>query len=145
MTTIYTIGFAAKSLEQFVGLLRTAEVTRLIDVRLRPGSQLSGFARGGDLQYVLERYEHIEYVHAANLAPTDAILDGVRKSKDWDAYLSQYSALMRERKMQAELRRLIGDHERVALLCSEAKATTCHRGVLAAAYAKAHRAEVVDL
>jgi uncharacterized protein (DUF488 family) len=145
VTTVNTIGFAAKSLEQFVDLLKEAGVTKLIDVRLRPGSQLSGFARGGDLQYVLERYEHIEYVHAANLAPTDAILDGVRKSKDWDAYLAQYSALMRERKMQAELHRLIGDHERVALLCSEAKATTCHRGVLAAAYAKAHRAEVVDL
>ena len=145
MTTVYTIGFAGKSLEQFIALLREAEVTRLIDVRLRPSSQLSGFARGGDLQYVLEQYEHIEYVHAADLAPTDAILDGVRKSKDWDAYLAQFTALMAERDMVAELHRLAGAHERVALLCSEAKATTCHRGVLAAAYAKAHRAEVVDL
>lgn len=145
MTTVCTIGFAGKSLQQFIGLLRDAGVTRLIDVRLRPSSQLSGFARGGDLQYVLEQYEHIEYVHAASLAPTDAILDGVRKSKDWDAYLAQYAALMAERKMQAELHRLVAGHECVALLCSEAKATTCHRGVLARGYAKAHRAELVDL
>ncbi len=55
MTTVYTIGFAGKSLQQFVSLLKRAHVTRLIDVRLRPGSQLSGFARGNTPQAFCSR------------------------------------------------------------------------------------------
>ena len=135
----------ASSAQQFVTLLREAHVTRLIDVRLRPGSQLSGFARGGDLKYVLEHYEHVEYAHALALAPTDEMLDGVRKSKDWDSYLGPYAALMTTREMQDELHRLVAGHERAALLCSEAAPTNCHRRVLAEGYARTYPAEVVHL
>lgn len=138
MVTLCTIGFAGKSLERFLELLERAEVQRLIDVRLRPSSQLSGYARQADLRYVLERFVGIEYVHAPVLTPTAAVLDGVRASKDWSAYEAGFAVLMAERDMPAHLGTFVAGAQRVALLCSEDKATHCHRRLLAEAYAARH-------
>ena len=50
-----TIGFTQKSADRFFGLLAEARVTRLVDIRLKPGGQLSGFANSRDLPFFLER------------------------------------------------------------------------------------------
>ena len=46
---LYTIGFTQKPAERFFGLLAEAGVGRLLDIRLRPGGQLAGFANRRDL------------------------------------------------------------------------------------------------
>ena len=43
---LFTIGFTQKSAEQFFNLLKHNHVNVLIDTRLKPDSQLSGFAKG---------------------------------------------------------------------------------------------------
>jgi uncharacterized protein (DUF488 family) len=135
---LYTIGFAGKSLERFVTLLRDARVQRLIDVRLRPASQLSGYARQGDLRFVLEEYEHVEYRHSEDLAPTADILDGYRKSKDWYGYEKAFSVLMAQRSMTGILHSIGAGADRVALLCSEHEPERCHRRLLAERYVDEH-------
>jgi uncharacterized protein (DUF488 family) len=141
-----TIGFAGKGLEQFVGLLRGAGVELLVDVRLRPSSQLSGYARGDDLRYVLETYERIDYVHAPELAPTDEALNAYRRTRDWDAYAAAFLELAERRAMERGLGELVAGREVVALLCAEAQAVRCHRRLLAEAYAREHAGtEVVHL
>jgi uncharacterized protein (DUF488 family) len=50
---IYTIGFTKKSAERFFELLEENQIGRLIDIRLRPGGQLAGFAKQDDLAYFL--------------------------------------------------------------------------------------------
>ena len=82
MPVLYTIGFTQKSLRQFVGAVRTNGVDAIVDIRLRPASQLSGYARGDDLAFVLEQFG-IGYEHHVELAPTAAILDGYRADKQW--------------------------------------------------------------
>ena len=42
---IFTVGFAQKSAEDFFGLLRSAGVRRLMDIRLNNVSQLAGFTK----------------------------------------------------------------------------------------------------
>lgn len=51
MAKVYTIGFTEKSAEEFFGMLKNAGVKRVIDVRLCPSTQLSGFARKKDLAF----------------------------------------------------------------------------------------------
>ena len=46
---LYTIGFTQKTAEGFFALLKTNGVKVLVDIRLKPDSQLSGFAKGRDL------------------------------------------------------------------------------------------------
>ena len=63
-----TIGFARKSAERFFGLLREHGVTCLVDVRLRPKGQLSGFARGSDLPFLGRELAGGDYRHLPQLA-----------------------------------------------------------------------------
>ena len=59
MITLYTVGFTKKSAEQFFNLLRDNQVKQLVDVRISNGSQLSGFAKGKDLEFFVREICHI--------------------------------------------------------------------------------------
>lgn len=143
---VYTIGFARKSLQQFLALLEDAGVTKLVDARLRPSSQLSGFAKRDDLAFLLPTFAGIEYEHEPRLAPTPAIFGALRQSKDWARFEVEFKALAAERGTSAILADAAADHERIALLCSEAQPDRCHRRLIAEAFAADHpAAEVVHL
>jgi len=143
---IYTIGFTKKTAEQFFGILKKNGIRRLLDIRLKPSSQLAGFAKAADLRYFLRELCDIEYVPAPLLAPTKEILVAYRKKLiDWPAYETQFRALLTERNVEQALDRKLFDVP-VVLLCSEPTAEKCHRR-LVAEYLKEHWAhiEVVHL
>ena len=94
MPILYTIGFTQKPAERFFSLLRDAGVRRLIDTRLKPGGQLSGFAKGTDLSWFLRVLNDCDYVHEPRLAPTADILADYRKDHRWDRYVVRFDALM---------------------------------------------------
>lgn len=54
MNKIYTIGFTKETLKDFIRRLEKAGVQRIIDIRLNNLSQLSGFAKSPDLEYILQ-------------------------------------------------------------------------------------------
>ncbi len=128
---LYTIGFAQKNAEKFFMLLREHEVKYLVDVRLRPNGQLSGFARGNDLAYFLPALSNCEYVHNPLLAPAPEILDDYRKDKDWNAYVRRFDALMEQRNVPCVLDRTIFESAPCCLLCSEPTPEQCHRRLVA--------------
>lgn len=130
MATIYTIGFTQKSLRRFVGLLQKARADLLVDIRLRPDSQLSGYAKREDLAFVLDLFG-IGYLHQPLLAPTAEVLDGYRRSKDWATYEERFLALLRERQAETLVHALFEEHSAPCLLCSEATADQCHRRLVA--------------
>lgn len=128
--TICTIGFSKKSLQQFVELLKTSNVTRLVDTRLNNTSQLSGFAKKQDLRYVM-KLVGISYVHDISLAPTEDILSAYKKKQlDWYEYENRYIELLRKRKIENNISEIIQD-ETTCFLCSEEKPHHCHRRLLA--------------
>jgi len=129
-STIFTIGFTKKTAEEFFRLLEKAGVQRLIDVRENPVGQLSGFAKYPDLEFFLKRILCIQYVYQPLFAPSPAIREAYRKSKDWNAYEKSFFELMEERKMveKATPELFAGN---VALLCSEDLPDKCHRRLLA--------------
>jgi len=135
---LYTIGFTQKTAEQFFGLLRENQIARLVDIRLRPDGQLAGFARRVDLPYFLwELADACSYIHMPELAPTDAILDEYRKSKDWKQFFSRFAQLLDERNIPATLDRAGFEAASNVLLCSEASPEHCHRRVVAERLASA--------
>jgi len=131
---VFTIGFTKKSMREFAGLLRDARIERVVDIRLRPISQYSGFARRDDLEFLLELMG-IEYVHALDLAPTPPMLDGYRTDSDWASYEREFRRLLNERKPDALLRQLLPVGINVVLLCTEDTPERCHRR-LVSDYAK---------
>lgn len=129
---LYTIGFTQKRAEQFFELLGKNGVQRLVDIRLRPGGQLSGFAKQEDLPYFLDKLaNHCQYVHLPELAPTQEILGDYRSGSDWERYAKRFEALMDERDIPAILDRANFEGTPSCLLCSEATPEHCHRRLVA--------------
>jgi uncharacterized protein (DUF488 family) len=128
--TIYTIGFTKKSAEEFFGLLRSAGVQRMIDVRLNNVSQLAGFAKRDDLAFFLKEIGGIDYVHKPELAPSKELLDAYKKGQiTWEAYERQFVASMAADRIERHVSRESLD--RACLLCSEAEPECCHRRLVA--------------
>ncbi|MGQ9826003.1 MAG: DUF488 domain-containing protein [Desulfotomaculales bacterium] len=132
MISIYTIGFSKKSLREFITRLKNAGVRKVIDVRLHNTSQLAGYAKKEDLEYVLE-LAGIAYEHRPELAPTEELLKGYKNGEiSWPEYEKVYKDLLAKREPLKS-----GDFERlrqegpVCLLCAEDKPDRCHRRLLA--------------
>jgi uncharacterized protein (DUF488 family) len=127
---VFTIGFTQKTAEQFFTRLTVAGVRRVVDVRLNNVSQLAGFSKRDDLAYFLRAIGNIDYVHLPVLAPTQAMLDALKKHKgDWADYERDFLALMRERRIETAVSRDVVDGG--CLLCSEATPQHCHRRLVA--------------
>lgn len=143
---LYTIGFTRKSAERFFGLLSENGVERVIDIRLKPGGQLSGFAKQQDLAWFLDRLVGANYVHMPILAPSEQIRDDYRKDRDWDRYVPRFEALMDDRGIPAALDRAVFDERVSCLLCGEPGPERCHRRLVAERLAREWRgADVIHL
>lgn len=129
MINLFTIGFTQTTAENFFERLRNAGVRKVLDVRLKNTSQLSAFAKAGDLTYFLRSICDIEYAHHDILAPEARMLKDYKKDKgDWGIYEFNFRNLMRERKIENRLSPQIFDG--ACLLCSEAKPHHCHRKIV---------------
>ncbi len=139
---LYTIGFTQKRAATFFELLQRNGIRRLVDIRVSPDGQLSGFARKDDLPYFLDRLaDGCAYVHLPELAPTKEILKDYRADGNWNRYVLRFEMLMDERSIPATLRREDFEAQVSCLLCSEATPEQCHRRLVAARLA-AHWPEV---
>lgn len=126
---LFTIGFTKTSAEHFFTRLSRAGAGRLIDVRLNNVSQLSGFAKRGDLAYFARSLCGMGYEHRPELAPTQEMLSEYRASKDgWQAYARKFLDLIARRRVE-EIDRSALDGG--CLLCSEDKPHHCHRRLVA--------------
>jgi hypothetical protein len=101
---VYSIGFTKKTAGQFFGLLKSAGIRRLLDVRLNNASQLAGFSKRGDLEYFLREICGAEYRHEPLLAPTKDMLGDYRKRKgSWEVYEQRFLDLMADRNIENQL------------------------------------------
>lgn len=129
MKRIYTIGFTGKTAEEFFTKLGDAGVKRILDIRLKNSSQLSGFAKKEDLQYFLMKINGIKYLHIPELAPTENIMDSYKKKKiNWNEYDTQLNNLFVVRKVENKMRGELSEGD--CFLCSEEKPDFCHRRLL---------------
>ena len=128
---LYTIGFTKKNAQQFFGLLKEAGIERLVDIRLRPDSQLAGFAKRDDLRFFLERLNGCDYQYEPDLAPSDELLKAYREDKNWNMYEVGYLRLLRERDMPQSLDKGSFEKLKSCLLCSESEPDQCHRRLAA--------------
>lgn len=131
---LFTIGFTKKNAEKFFTLLIENKVKRVVDIRLNNTSQLSGFAKADDLKYFLKAVAGIEYVNLPELAPTQEIMDDVKKNNgSREVFRDSYTSLISKRRVdRMDIRDLLNNS---CLLCSEDKPDECHRK-LAAEYLK---------
>jgi uncharacterized protein (DUF488 family) len=133
--TIYTIGFSKKNLREFIAKLQNAGVKKVIDVRLNNTSQLAGYAKKEDLEYILDLVG-IGYEHHPELAPTEELLKGYKQKKiPWDQYESEFNKILPKRQPLKSID-FENQNGSICLLCSEDKPDRCHRRLLAEYYSR---------
>ena len=131
MPTVCTIGSSGKSLERFIRLLQGAGVDAVVDVRLRNSSQLAGFAKRDDLDFLLREGFGIGYEHRPELAPTPEIMDNFKGGGDWAIYEREFLSLLALRDAGEIGREILARYRCPCLLCAEPQPHHCHRRLVA--------------
>jgi uncharacterized protein (DUF488 family) len=130
MIKLYTIGFTGKTAENFFTLLKDSGVKKIIDTRINNISQLSGFAKGADLEFFAKEIGNMSYEHQIDFAPTKELLSKYReKLITWEEYEVEYLNLLDMRKVARKTN--IEQLHKNCLLCSEHTPEKCHRRLLA--------------
>ena len=129
---VLTVGHSARSLEDFLALLRAHEVDRLIDVRKLPGSNAHPHFNQDVLSAALNE-AGIDYVHLPALGgrrrPRSDSPNGGWHNRSFQGYADY----MQTDTFEAGLQQVLdaARHQRVALMCAEAVPWRCHRSLIA--------------
>jgi uncharacterized protein (DUF488 family) len=132
---IFTIGYEATTMADFLSALEKAGVERIIDVRAVPNSRRPGFSKN-PLKNALAEVG-IEYVHLKALGTPADGRAAARAGKQDDLeriYAGQLE--LPEAMVQAEQMRELAEEKPSALLCYEREPAQCHRSLLLAAVAR---------
>lgn len=139
---IFTIGYEATTMPEFLAALGEAGVERVIDVRALPLSRRPGFSKS-PLRAALAEVG-IDYVHLKALGTPADGRQAARAGRQVDLeriYADQLE--LPEAIVSAEQMRELAAEKPSALLCYEREPAQCHRSLLLAA--AAGDAEVVHL
>jgi uncharacterized protein (DUF488 family) len=140
---VCTAGHGTRPLEELVGMLRDANVTRLVDVRRFPGSRRNPQFNRDALQRGVEE-AGIEYRHEVELGGRRSGEPGEERFACLRvAAFRSYAARMAAAEWQEALARSL-EAERPCFLCAETLWWRCHRRLIAELLA-ARGHEVVHL
>jgi uncharacterized protein (DUF488 family) len=131
---IFTIGYEATTMAEFLKALQDAGVERVIDVRALPLSRRPGFSKS-PLRSALDE-AGIDYVHLKALGTPADGRTAARAGRQVDLeriYAGQLE--LPEAIVQAEQMRDLAAEKPSALLCFERDPAGCHRSLLLAAAA----------
>ena len=139
---IFTIGYEATTIGEFLAALRQAGVARVIDVRALPLSRRPGFSKSPLRAALAEA--GIDYVHLKALGTPAAGREAARKGRqaELEAIYAGQLELPEAIAQGAQMLSLASEAPS-ALLCFEREPGGCHRSLLLKAVAPG--AEVVDL
>lgn len=142
MTTIYTIGYEATTMADFLAALTRAGVARVIDVRALPLSRRPGFSKSSLAASLAEA--GIDYVHLKALGTPKRGRDAAKKG-DVATLEAVYDDQLALPEAQAAAAIMLGlaAEKTSALLCYERDPAHCHRTLLLDAVGEG--VEVVDL
>ena len=140
--TIYTIGYEATTMADFLAALTAAGVRRVIDVRALPLSRRPGFSKSSLAASLAET--GIDYVHLKALGTPKRGRDAAKKG-DIATLTAVYDEQLELPEAQAAAARMLelASEMPSALLCYERDPCHCHRTLLLAAVGEGRA--VVDL
>ena len=116
---LYTIGYGGRGPQELAGMLQSAGVKTLADIRSRPSSRIPGFSKSSLAQWL--SVESIEYVHLWTLG-----------AANWqDSSTAARSDLLNDEPAGLEALAAILAEGSAAIMCAEKLYTSCHREYVA--------------
>jgi uncharacterized protein (DUF488 family) len=129
-TTVFTIGYEEKTINEFLDKLKKHGITTLIDVREIPYSRKRDFSKTRIGDYL--RSAGIKYIHIGKLGSPKELREKLHKDKDYDSFLSAYRAYLET--LNDAMEKLYGEiiaQDVSCLMCMERDPFKCHRIVIA--------------
>ena len=130
---VYTLGYEGLHLEDFLELLKTHRIERLVDVREAPISRKAGFAKAA-LSAAVEA-AGIRYSHVRALGCPKPIRDRNKEDGDWALYTRAFKIYLDGQGAAVAALRQTAASARTCLMCLEADFNRCHRTFVAEAVA----------
>ena len=143
--SLWTIGHSTRSLEDFIGILKSFSIETLIDVRSFPGSRRYPHFNREALRDSLSAAT-IEYIHLPELGGRrKALSDSLNMAWRNESFRG-YADYMETDAFRAGVDRLLtlARARRTAIMCSEAVWWRCHRSMISD-YLKAEGVEVIHI
>jgi ParB family chromosome partitioning protein len=128
----YTIGFAKRTVDQFLELLRLKNVRTLVDVRKNPKSMFRPEFNRENLEKVLTA-QGITYIHYPELGVPEEIREKLAETGDYNWFFNWYDNNVLPNLDEVDLETLAYP---IALMCVEFDPTRCHRHRIALALEK---------
>lgn len=126
---IFTIGYEATTVGEFLAALKEAGVERVIDVRALPNSRRPGFSKSPLRSALAE--QGIEYVHLRALGTPAAGREAARKGRQAELEQIYAGQLELPEAMAAGAQMItLAEEKPSALLCYEREPGGCHRSLL---------------
>ncbi len=131
MKTIWTIGHSTRSLEEFIGILKSFEIELLADIRSFPGSRRYTHFNKEALQRSLPE-AMIEYLHFPNLGGRRKANANSKNTAWRNPAFRAYADFMETDEFKNGIIELeqLGAIKRTAYMCSEAVWWRCHRSMV---------------
>jgi len=130
--TVFTIGHSTRTLDEFIMLLRTYGIARLVDVRTIPRSRHNPQFKGDSLSRFL-RNRRISYLHMKALGGLrHARADSPNMAWQNDSFRG-FADYMLTEEFQKVMQKLIilAVEKPLAIMCAEALPWRCHRSLIA--------------
>lgn len=129
---VFTIGHSTRPIDDFIRLLHSHGVTRIVDVRTMPRSRFNPQFDVAQLPHLLAdagiHYSHLPGLGGLRRARPDSPNTGWR-NKSFRGYADYIQSADFTRALDEAI--ALARHERVALMCAEAVPWRCHRSLIA--------------
>ena len=138
---IYTIGYAAYTIESIIEVLAKFKITAIADVRSQPYSKFKPEFNKENLRKVL-RTHGIEYVFLGDNMGARIKAPECYKNNQVD-----YELVSQHPLFQTGIERLLKGMEKysIALMCAEKDPITCHRTILICRYLKKYQINIYHI
>lgn len=129
--TIWTIGHSTRTIEEFIELLKTFEISQLIDVRRFPGSRKFPQFNQEELKATLLE-NNIEYIHIEALGGRRKVSQDSKNTVWNHPAFRGYADYMETTEFKEAFKILerLASEKNSTIMCSEAVWWRCHRSMI---------------
>ena len=124
---LFTIGYEGLSIDAYLDILVSNNVSTLVDVRKNPISMKYGFSKGKLTEYT--KAAGISYIHIPDLGIPSHLRKELNSPKAYQDLFDLYSLQILPQQKEAieGLKSITNDRKRIAITCFEADHQFCHR------------------
>lgn len=129
-SSIFTIGYEDKSIEDFLARIKKHKITVLVDIRERPISRKKGFSKSKITDHL--QSIGVKYLHIGALGSPSRLREKLHKDNNLEYFFKEYEKHLDTLDETVEnLNQEVLSKSVICLMCMERNPLECHRLIVA--------------